>query len=60
MSLVLALAVRLSFDKPTATFLSALTMPYAGVMSPSAVRAAGDQVGSNPATIGVTDEESDT
>lgn len=46
------LTVRFSFDKPTATFLSTLTMPYAGIMSPSAVNAAGDQVGSKPVGTG--------
>ena len=46
------LTVRFGFDKPTATFLSTLTMPYAGIMSPQAVKAAGDEVGSKPIGTG--------
>lgn len=46
------LTVRFGFDKPTATILSTLTMPYAGIMSPSAVAAAGEEVGRKPVGTG--------
>ena len=44
--------VRFSFDKPTATFWTTLSMPYAAILSPSAVKAAGDEVGRKPVGTG--------
>lgn len=44
--------VRFSFAQPTATFFSALAMPYAGIMSPAATKAAGDQIGLKPVGTG--------
>lgn len=38
------LTVRFSFDKPSATFLSTLSQPYAAILSPSAVQAAGEDL----------------
>ena len=46
------LTVRFSFDKPTATLWSTLAMPYAGILSPKAVEAAGDGFGSRPVGTG--------
>lgn len=46
------LTVRFSFEKPTATIWSTLAMPYAGILSPSAVKAAGDDFGSKPVGTG--------
>jgi peptide/nickel transport system substrate-binding protein len=49
--------VRFSFDSPNAGFLGTLSMPYAAILSPSAVQAAGDDisamgVGSGPFKLG--------
>ncbi len=44
--------VRFSFAKPTATVFSTLSMPYAGILSPSAVAAAGQDVGRKPVGTG--------
>ncbi|MGE5619622.1 MAG: ABC transporter substrate-binding protein [Sphingomonadaceae bacterium] len=46
------LTVRFSFEEPTATIWSTLAMPYAGILSPSAVQAAGDEMGSKPVGTG--------
>lgn len=46
------LTVRFSFERPTATFWSTISMPYAGILSPSAVEAAGDEMGSKPVGTG--------
>ncbi len=46
------LTVRFSFEKPTATIWSTLAMPYAGILSPTAVQAAGDDFGSKPVGTG--------
>lgn len=46
------LTVRFAFDKPTATIWSTLSMPYAGILSPLAVKAAGDEMGSKPVGTG--------
>ncbi len=46
------LTVRFGFDKPTATIFSTLSMPYAGILSPSAVKAAGDEMGQKPVGTG--------
>ncbi|MDO9066419.1 MAG: ABC transporter substrate-binding protein, partial [Chloroflexota bacterium] len=47
------LTVRFSFDKPSATFLGTLSQPYAGILSPTAVQAAGAEVGRNPVGTGL-------
>jgi peptide/nickel transport system substrate-binding protein len=44
--------VRFSFEKPTATFWSTLSMPYAAILSPTAVQAAGDGFGNKPVGTG--------
>ncbi len=46
------LTVRFSFEKPTAPKCSTLAMPYAAILSPSAVQAAGDEMGSKPVGTG--------
>ncbi|MGI5836875.1 MAG: ABC transporter substrate-binding protein [Chloroflexota bacterium] len=46
------MTVRFSFETPTASFLSTIAMPYAGIMSPSAVEAAGDEAGLKPVGTG--------
>ncbi len=46
------LTVRFHFNKPNATFLSTLAMPYAGILSPSAVQAAGAEMGNKPVGTG--------
>lgn len=46
------LTVRFSFDKPNASIWSTLSMPYAGILSPSAVQAAGDEMGTRPVGTG--------
>jgi peptide/nickel transport system substrate-binding protein len=45
--------VRFSFAKPTATLFSTLAMPYAGILSPAAVAAAGQDVGRKPVGTGL-------
>lgn len=47
------LTVRFRFDKPSATFLGTLSQPYAAIMSPAAVQAAGDEVGRRPVGTGL-------
>ena len=44
--------VRFSFVKPNAAFISTLAMPHAGIMSPTAAKAAGDEIGSKPVGTG--------
>ncbi|MHB1414260.1 MAG: ABC transporter substrate-binding protein [Chloroflexota bacterium] len=44
--------VRFTFAEPSVTFLSYLVSPYAGIMSPTAVEAAGDEVGQRPVGTG--------
>lgn len=46
------LTVRFTFAQPTATFISALAMPHAGILSPSAVEAAGEEMGRKPVGTG--------
>ncbi len=46
------LTVRFSFAEPNATFWSTIAMPYAGILSPSAVQSAGDEMGSKPVGTG--------
>ncbi len=47
------LTVRFSFDKPSATFLGTLSQPYAGILSPGAVQAAGADMGRKPVGTGL-------
>jgi peptide/nickel transport system substrate-binding protein len=47
------LTVRFSFEKPSATFLGTLSQPYAGILSPAAVQAAGAEVGRKPVGTGL-------
>lgn len=44
--------VRFSFAEPSAVFFSMLTTPYAGIVSPGAVEAAGDAFGQQPVGSG--------
>ncbi len=44
--------VRFSFAEPSAVFFSTLATPYAGIVSPSAVEAAGDAFGQQPVGSG--------
>lgn len=44
--------VRFSFDDLSASFLSSLTMPYAGIVSPTAIEQAGDSFAQNPVGSG--------
>ncbi len=46
------LTVKFSFDKPNASFWSTLAMPYMAILSPTAVKAAGDDMGSRPVGTG--------
>ena len=46
------LSVRFTLAKPNAAFLNTLTSPYAGIMSPTAVKAAADDVGNKPVGTG--------
>ncbi len=46
------LTVTFQLEEPSATLLSALTYPYAGILEPSAVEAAGDTYGQNPVGTG--------
>ncbi len=46
-------SVRFSFSKPSATFLGTLSQPYAAILSPSAVQAAGDKMGRQPVGTGL-------
>lgn len=46
------LTVRFNLTEPSATIMSALTYAYAGILSPSAVEAAGDTYGQNPVGTG--------
>jgi len=44
--------VRFTFQRPTATFLNALSQPYAGILNPAAVEAAGEEYGRRPVGTG--------
>ncbi len=44
--------VTFTLGRPSATLLSALTYPYAGILNPSAVEAAGDSYGQHPVGTG--------
>lgn len=44
--------VRFTLDKPNAAFLATLAMPYAAILSPSAVAAAGEAIGRQPVGTG--------
>lgn len=44
--------VRFSFDEPSAVFFSTLATPYAGIVSPTAVEAAGEAFGQQPVGSG--------
>jgi peptide/nickel transport system substrate-binding protein len=44
--------VRFVLARPLATFLSTITMPYAGILSPAATQAAGAQMGLKPVGSG--------
>ncbi|NJO83291.1 MAG: ABC transporter substrate-binding protein [Blastochloris sp.] len=46
------LTVTFQLAQPSATLLSALTYPYAGILEPSAVEAAGESYGQNPVGTG--------
>jgi len=46
------LTVRFTFDQPNATLFSTLAMPYSAILSPSAVKAAGDDIGNKPVGTG--------
>ena len=46
------LTVRFGFAKPSAAFLSTLAMPHAGILSPTAVKAAGEEMGRRPVGTG--------
>ena len=46
------LTVRFRFDRPSATFWTTVSMPYAAIMSPSAVQAAGSDFGRKPVGTG--------
>ena len=46
------LTVTFRLNEPSATLLSALTYPYAGILDPSAVESAGEQYGQNPVGTG--------
>lgn len=46
------MTVTLELGEPSATLLSAMTYPYAAILSPSAVEAAGDSYGENPVGTG--------
>ncbi|NJL56275.1 hypothetical protein HC928_14685, partial [bacterium] len=51
-------SVRFHLVEPSATLLSALTYPYAGILSPSATEAAGDEYGRRPVGTGPFELES--
>jgi peptide/nickel transport system substrate-binding protein len=44
--------IRFHFDQPTATIWGTLSMPYAAILSPTAVQAAGDDMGQRPVGTG--------
>jgi peptide/nickel transport system substrate-binding protein len=44
--------VKFSFDKPNASFWSTIAMPYMAILSPTAVKAAGDDMSSKPVGTG--------
>lgn len=46
------LTVRFTFKKPTTTFLGTLSMPYSGILSPTAVEKEGDSFGQKPVGSG--------
>jgi peptide/nickel transport system substrate-binding protein len=46
------LKVRFSLDKPNAAILGTLAMPYAGIVSPGSVQAAGEDWGTKPVGTG--------
>lgn len=47
-----ARTVRFLFEEPSATFFSTITSPYAGIVSPAAVAAAGEQFAQQPVGSG--------
>lgn len=46
------LKVKFSFEAPNAAMLGTLAMPYAGIISPTAVKAAGEEWGTKPVGTG--------
>lgn len=46
------LTVRFGFEKPNASFVSTLAMPYAGIMSTALAKAASDEAGRKPVGTG--------
>lgn len=46
------LTVTFRFKTPSATFLNAISQPYAGILSPTAVEQAGDKFGQHPVGTG--------
>ncbi|HEY63630.1 MAG TPA: ABC transporter substrate-binding protein [Caldilineae bacterium] len=46
------LTVRFRFERPYAMFFTTISQPYAGILSPSAVEAAGDAYGQHPVGTG--------